>query len=147
MTDRDRLIELFNEIEKDPAITCPHYKTDKACDTCKYTINNYLCNHTERTVDYLLANGVTVSPLPIGSTVYEIRARGKRLALCGYRKCDYAIVNDLYFKNAIAHGLEFYVQEKKFVKYDKTRFNKTVFKTKEQAESFLKGCLNESKNK
>ena len=60
MTDRDRLIELFNEINKDPAITCPHYKTDKTCDGCKYTINDVMCNHTLRTVDYLLANGVIV---------------------------------------------------------------------------------------
>lgn len=60
MTDRDRLIELFEAVEKDPAITCPHYKTDKTCDTCKYTINNAMCNHLERKVDYLLANGVIV---------------------------------------------------------------------------------------
>ncbi len=66
MTDRDRLIELFEAVEKDPAITCPHYKTDKTCDTCKYTINNYLCNHTERMVDYLLANGVIVPPCKVG---------------------------------------------------------------------------------
>lgn len=65
MTDRDRLIKLFEEIEKDPAITCPHYKTDKTCDTCKYTINNFMCNHTERTVDYLLANGVVVLDMSV----------------------------------------------------------------------------------
>lgn len=61
-SNKDRLIELFEAVEKDPAITCAHYKTDKTCDTCKYTINNYLCNHTERMVDYLLANGVIVTP-------------------------------------------------------------------------------------
>ena len=138
MTDRERLIELFEEIEKDPAITCPHYKTDKTCDECKYTINNFMCNHTERTVDYLLANGVTVLPLPIGSTVYEIRARGNRPTLYGSRKVDFSIINRLYFESAIAQKLELYVKEKSFVKYDKTRWNKTVFLTKEEAEQALK---------
>lgn len=71
MTDRDRLIELFEAVEKDPAITCPHYKTDKTCDTCKYTINNFICNHTERTVDYLLANGVIVPLCNVGQTVWS----------------------------------------------------------------------------
>ena len=70
MQERNRLIELFNKIGKDPAITCPHYKTDKTCDVCKYTINNFMCNHTERTVDYLLSNGVIVPPCKVGQTVY-----------------------------------------------------------------------------
>ena len=69
---RDRLIELFNAIEKDPAITCPHYKTDKNCDTCKYTINNVMCNHTLRMVDYLLENGVIVPPCKVGDKVYYV---------------------------------------------------------------------------
>ena len=70
MTDRKRLIELFEAVEKDPAITCPHYKTDKTCDACKYTINNVMCNHTLRMVDYLLANGVILPPCKVGDTVY-----------------------------------------------------------------------------
>ena len=72
MSDRDRLIELFEAVEKDPAITCPHYKTNKTCDTCKYTINNYLCNHTERTVDYLLSNGVIVPLCKVGDAAYVV---------------------------------------------------------------------------
>lgn len=67
-SDRDRLIELFEAVEKDPAITCPHYKTDKTCDTCKYT----LCNRTERMVDYLLANGVIVPPVEVGDEIWVI---------------------------------------------------------------------------
>lgn len=134
-TDRDRLIELFEAVEKDPAITCPHYKTDKTCDTCKYTINNVMCNHTLRTVDYLLANGVIVPPLPIGSTVYEIRARGKKRH--NGRKVDYAISSKLMFRNAIYSGEELYVREKKFTKTDRVRWNKSVFLTKEKAEAEL----------
>jgi hypothetical protein len=51
-SDRDRLIELIEEW---------HRKIP----------THYLA-------DYLLSNGVTLLPLPIGSTVYEIRARGER---------------------------------------------------------------------
>ena len=85
MTDRDRLIELFEAVEKDPAITCPHYKTEKTCDTCKYTINNFMCNHTERMVDYLLANGVKLSAElqnKCGSCVYA-----KPIVAFGKSKC------------------------------------------------------------
>lgn len=67
-SDRDRLIELFEAVEKDPAITCPHYKTAIACNGCKYTINNVMCNHTLRTVDYLLANGVFILPEDLRGT-------------------------------------------------------------------------------
>lgn len=136
MTDRDRLIDLFNAIEKDPAITCPAYKTDKTCKDCNYTINEAMCNHIERKVDYLLVNGVTVLPLPIGSTVYEIRARGKRRY--NGRKFDYAISSKLMFRNAIYSGEELYVREKKFTKTDRVRFNKSVFLTKAEAEAKLK---------
>ena len=69
---RDRLIELFKKIEKEPAITCPAYKTDKTCKDCKYSINDSLCNHIERQVDYLLANGVVAPPYSIGSKVYSV---------------------------------------------------------------------------
>ncbi len=71
-SDRDRLIELFEAVEKDPAITCPHYKTEKTCDECKYTINNFMCNHTERMVDYLLENGVIVPPVEVGGEIWVI---------------------------------------------------------------------------
>ena len=91
----------------------------------------------EHLADYLLANGVTVPPIPIGSTVYEIRARGNRPTLYGSRKVDFSIMNRLYFESAIAQKLELYVKEKSFVKYDKTRWNKTVFLTKEEAEAEL----------
>ncbi len=137
MTDRDRLIELFEAVEKDPAITCPHYKTDKTCDTCKYTINNAMCNHLERKVDYLLANGVTLLPLPIGSTVYEIRARGER-DYGKHRKYDYSPDTIFSLNNAIRQKSTLYISPKKFCKTDKVRLNKTVFLTKEEAEQKLK---------
>ena len=121
MTDRDRLIELLRTVDNMRLMR-------KGFTEC---------------ADYLLANGVTVSPVPIGSTVYEIRARGRRTIMWSSRKCDYSIINDGYFENAKAHNLEFYIREKSFVKADCSRWDKTVFLTKEEAEAELeKRCNN-----
>ena len=121
MTDRDRLVELLRTVDNMRLMR-------KGFTEC---------------ADYLLANGVTVSPVPIGSTVYEIRARGRRTIMWSSRKCDYSIINDGYFENAKAHNLEFYIREKSFVKADCSRWDKTVFLTKEEAEAELeKRCNN-----
>ena len=116
MTDRDRLIELLENTAHE-----------------KGGMPNF-----SEIADYLIAKGVIVPPLPIGSTVYEIRAKGEITKFNRKRKRDYAIVNNLYLKNAIALGLSLYVKEKKYVKYDKSRLNNTVFKSKEKAEIFIK---------
>lgn len=97
MTDRDRLIELFEAVEKDPAITCPHYKTDKTCDTCKYTINNFMCNHTERMVDYLLASGVILPPCKVGDTIYQ--TDGVRIYASTIREIEVS-----FKKHGLLHG-------------------------------------------
>lgn len=125
-SDRDRLIELINQGDKKcgemRCEECEHEGTEK----CGFNL----------IADYLLANGVIVPPLPIGSTVYEIRARGKRRH--NGRKFDYAISSKLMFRNAIYSGEELYVREKKFTKTDRVRWNKSVFLTKEEAEEKLK---------
>ena len=123
MTDRDRLVELNRKAKL--------YAQEKADER-----GGLVCIDDE--VDYLLANGVSVLPLPIGTTVYEIRARGRRRIMWSSRKCDYSIINDGYIENAKAHDLEFYIRDKSFVKADCSRWNKTVFSTKEQAEEKLK---------
>ena len=120
MSDREKLIELIQN-----------------------AVNGCARNWAEIIADYLLANGVTVPPMPIGSTVYEIRARGRRTIMWSSRKCDYSIINDGYFENAKAHDLEFYIREKSFVKADCARCNKTVFATKEEAEEKLKELMNQ----
>ena len=147
MTDRDRLIELFEAVEKDPAITCPHYKTDKTCDTCEYTINNFMCNHTERMVDYLLANGVIVPPCKVGDIYYTIEkycntdpyVTEKELVkpwdcerFCGRDDCsfrEYRIEEHRF--NSVIRILE-------AQKY----FGVTIFLTKEEAEEKLKELNN-----
>lgn len=138
MTDRDRLIYLIVNADVHDSYEC------KVCT--RKDISCVRCD-AEKFADYLLANGVSVLPFPIGSTVYEIRARGRRTIMWSSRKCDYSIINDGYFENAKAHDLEFYVREKSFVKADCSRWNKTVFATKEEAEKMLKELTNESQNK
>lgn len=123
MTDRDRLKQ---EIEK---------ALDKR-------LHQHLAITSDYLADELIANGVSISPIPIGSTVYEIRARGRRTILYSSRKCDYGIVNDCYFKNAIAHNLEIYVKEKAFVKSDWSRWDKTIFETKEKAQAEIERWVN-----
>ena len=134
MSDRDRLIYLLLQAE---------INADKQ-GFCNCFVSRA---KAECIADYLLANGVSVLPFPIGSTVYEIRARGRRTIMWSSRKCDYSIINDGYFENAKAHDLEFYIREKSFVKADCSRWNKTVFATKEEAEKMLKELTNESQNK
>ena len=100
-SDRDRLIELLDIIIQ------PGEKT------------------LGDIADYLLANGVTVLPIPIGTVVYEIRAKGTRRY--NGRKFDYAISSKLMFRNAIYSGEELYVKAKVCTKTDIVRMNKTVF--------------------
>lgn len=128
-TTKDRLTELLDDLGA--IVNVPDNVDDDGCGTYTIEGGDYIA-------DYLIANGVTLPPVPIGSIVYEIRARGKRRALCGYRKCDYGIATTLMFKNAISQKLELYVKEKPFTKADSVRLNKTIFKTKEEAEKALK---------
>ena len=123
MSDRDRLIELIDGFVFGTQIAVNNIEWDST--------------KVKELADYLIANGIIMLPLPIETTVYEIRARGKWRTLRGYRKCDYAINNELYLKNAIEHKLELYVKEKAFTKTDRVRFNKTVFGTQEEAEKAL----------
>lgn len=115
MTDRDRLIELL-------------------IDSSRYIDEQ----RGEVIADYLLSIGVTVSPVAIGTTVYEIRAKGERKYALKHKNCDYSITKKGSFKNAIDYGLELYVKEKPYVKTDSVRWNKSIFLTKEEAEAKLR---------
>lgn len=127
MTDRDRLIELLHKAED----IC---ENTLDCDSCKYVLSGS-CK-TVLIADYLLANGVSVLPVPLGTTVFEIRARGERRY--GHRKYDYAPTTTFALNNEIDNKAEFYVGEKAFTKTDKVRLNHTVFLTREEAEERLK---------
>ena len=118
MTDRDRLIELLKDA---PSLDVLYGQDEE----------------WESAADHLLANGVTLSPLPIGSTVYEIRAKGVR-EYGKHRKYDYSPDTAFSLNNAIKQKAILYIAPKKFCKSDKARLNKTVFLTKEEAEAKLK---------
>lgn len=62
MTDRERLIKLLSDVEKNPDITCPNPKNVGACRICKYKINDVLCDGISREADYLLEHGIIVPP-------------------------------------------------------------------------------------
>jgi hypothetical protein len=143
MTDRDRLIELFKEMDKDFGITCPNINTDKNCKGCKYQIRGAFidCNYLERKVDYLLANGVIVPPCKVGDTIYKnILFKdghgdtvpqsvvgfhlGKFPHIRGRERKQYIIVYHEVV-NTISH-------------IDIKQIGKTVFLTKEEAEQKLK---------
>lgn len=111
MTDRERLIELINEAQ----LQCN---------------DNYGMTNSEQMADYLLSNGVIVSPVKIGDTVYHlfskqgiIPRRVKRIQLGSY---GLMIVD----KNG-----PFSINE----------IGKTIFLTYEEAEKALK--KHEQKNK
>ena len=76
MTDRERLIELFEKMDKNPEITCPCPDDVDSCKNCQYAIgeNGWLCDLNARRVDHLLANGVIVPPCMVGDIVYPLNA-------------------------------------------------------------------------
>ena len=128
---RDRLIELYKKIEKEPAITCPAYKTDKTCKDCQYSINDSLCNHIERQVDYLLANGVVALPCKVGQLVYCI--------IRGTYHCQLMHGTVLRVEISKDRG-SFYVSINGYFgqHYTFTDVGKNVFFTREEADRALK---------
>lgn len=134
------MIELYKKIEKEPAITCPAYKTDKTCKDCQYSINDSLCNHIERQVDYLRANGVVAPPCKVGDTVYSYNS-------------DFGVILPYFVENlTIAYWEEnefCYTYEANCtnenelidsIDFDCEDIGKTVFLTEEEAERALKGA-------
>ena len=132
---RERLIELFKKIKKEPAITCPVYKTDKTCKGCKYSINDFLCNHIERQVDYLLANGVIVPPCKVGDTIYQL-CKGYKSYVLEYEVIEISILEDFIDIIASSKKCPFAYPDR----FSSEQFGKTVFLTKEEAEQALKDC-------
>lgn len=116
---RDRLIELIKQ-------------SDVLCWACPARLNGDIAN---RLADHLLEKGVDVPPVAIGEIVYEIRVKG--LANRGMYE-DHSVVTPARISNAHARGLKPYIREKIFKRTDKTRFGKTVFLTREEADEAIK---------
>jgi hypothetical protein len=63
---RDRLIELIGEYHAHPERFCPRMETDQPCSGCKYDLG-FDCDQYGKLADHLLANGVIVPPVELGS--------------------------------------------------------------------------------
>ena len=119
MTERERLIEVLSNI-------------DYACDN-----GSNLQDRIEFIADYLLANGVIVPPCKVGDTVYEICERRRS------GKWQKAIVE------RVVQGIEIGIDKILTARCGTTayvylsRLGKTVFLTREEAETALKGGAEE----
>lgn len=119
MTERERLIEVLSNI-------------DYACDN-----GSNSQDRIEFIADYLLANGVIVPPCKVGDTVYEICERRRS------GKWQKAIVE------RVVHGIEIGIDKILTARCGTTayvylsRLGKTVFLTREEAETALKGGAEE----
>ena len=79
--------------------------------------------------DYLLKNGVTVPPVKIGTTVYELRHK----SIINGRRMDSRIDTQRLLKMAVSRGDDIYISGKPYTKSDYTRLGSTVFLTVEEA--------------
>lgn len=112
---RDRLIELLKDF-------CSCRNEDcKKCGCCGKCF-------THKEADYLLENGVIVSPCKVGDVVYDIH-NGK---VFGGKISSFTIFND-HIGYMATGGRYFWVED----------IGKTVFLTKEEAEQALKGGVQE----
>lgn len=112
MTDRDRLIELLFKVteEKD-------------------------CPQPDEIADYLLTNGVIISPCKVGDIVYVVsRKRGIRMRRDVFKAKVIDVSPTLY--NGRVIKVE---DDEKLIGYYEPWF---VFPTKEEAEEKLKECDN-----
>ena len=119
MTERERLIELI----KKGFFTESIYET--LC-TNKRKASEYLA-------DYLLANGVRVPPVVVGTTVYEFRHK----AIYNGRRTDSGIDTKRMLKMAVSRGDDIYISAKPYAKSDFLRLGNTIFLTLEEADEEL----------
>ena len=127
---RDRLIELIGELERNPEITCPRHNINQSCEGCKYSIGKFLCDNIGRKVDYLLANGVLVSPCKVGDTVWFNTWKKNATVCIGIQphtvdRIEVRIVCDT--ENLVETRVPMW------------EIGKSVFLTREAAEQALKG--------
>ena len=117
MTDRDRLIELLQDCE-----------TEKVPDKDGY----YRCYMSrekgESYADYLIANGVILSPVDIGKTVYKVSRIGKIVSL-----------------NVVNYDCDVITSPYDLISFNS--FGKTVFLNREEAEKELERSKDNAEEK
>lgn len=118
MTERKMLIELIVTAENEVFRAFPYTNSTK---------------RIEMVADYLLANGVTVPPVKIGTTIYELRHK----SIINGRRMDSRIDTQRLLKMAVSRGDDIYISGKPYTKSDYTRLGSTVFLTVEEAAEQL----------
>ena len=108
MTERERLIELIGDYTEDKSARDIHS-----------------AEFEEQFADYLLANGVIVTPVKAGDTVYHVFNN----TITKYQVASIVIYR--YSQRIIVLGRSQY--------FELSDFGETVFLTKEEAEAALKG--------
>lgn len=116
MTERDRLIELLKN-------NCSCINED--CKKCGCVDKCF----THREADYLLENGIIVTPVKVGDTVYHVFNN----IITKYQVASIVIYR--YSQRIIVLGRSQY--------FELSDFGETVFLTQEEAEAALKGGAKE----
>ena len=120
MTERERLIELLMqgelEADKQGVFNCSRSEWK-----------------AEIIADFLLASGVRVPPVQIGTTVYEFRHK----AIYNGRRTDSGIDTKRMLKMAVSRGDDIYISAKPYAKSDFLRLGNTIFLTLEEADEKL----------
>ena len=130
MTDRERLIELFEQMDINPEITCPKPNDVESCKTCKYAISEWLCDMRARKADYLLQNGVIAPPCKVGDVVYLIPMYNGK-PYCGV--CE----DKVQMIGITSRGV--HIKARNHHDHNKMyMLGKSIFLTKEEAEQALK---------
>ena len=122
MTDRERLINLINDVQDKGFI----YPTEEE-PSCNV-------NNTEL-ADFLLANGVIVPPCKVGQTVYQTQPTRNRVQ--EYKVTALKFNGSCYFFSWVLKDRKgFYENVEGFSEF---QIGATVFLTKEEALKALKG--------
>ena len=132
MTERERLIEVLSNI-------------DYACDN-----GSNLQDRIEFIADYLLANGVIVQPVKVGDTAYVNPYTWGYLSFTDYEHCfihsKHFVIAEVVsiIKTRKQNLIKLKIYNRTSCKYEYKRYSIssigiTVFLTKEEAETALKG--------
>lgn len=116
MTDREKLIELLEHDD------CPIFMV--------------FGDNIEGLADYLIANGVTVSPCKVGDTVYALYSRRLYRQRWEYRCENVQIMTQTHLELAKAqNAVE--IREKECSKSDMHLLGKLVFTNRKEAERVI----------
>lgn len=127
---REKLIELLRQCECE----------SERCEDCRFDGDYEGCyrRQAEIVADHLIANGATITAVPLGSTVYALRNHIEYTNSKGETKVnEYQIVTNNVLKTAIKRNTVV-IKEKKAGKQDILLLGRLVFKTREEAEAAIR---------